>query len=98
MIDGATFDPSLDACRLNNQLGKVFEVMRCGKWKTLQEVREETGEHFDSAISARIRDLRKPKFGGYRVEARRRPGASLGLWEYRLAVKRTPQQLDLLNT
>jgi hypothetical protein len=38
----------------------------------------------ETGISARLRDLRKPKFGGYVVESKRRYDG--GLWEYRLVV------------
>lgn len=36
----------------------------------------------ESAISARIRDLRKPQFGGYKVDSRPRQGSSA--WEYQI--------------
>jgi hypothetical protein len=36
----------------------------------------------ESAASARIRDLRKPQFGGYTVKSRPRNGCSA--WEYQL--------------
>ncbi len=36
----------------------------------------------ESAASARIRDLRKPQFGGYKVESRPRSGHTS--WEYRI--------------
>lgn len=38
----------------------------------------------ESAASARIRDLRKPQFGGYKVVSRPRHGSSA--WEYTLEV------------
>lgn len=39
----------------------------------------------ESAVSARIRDLRKPQFGGYKVISRPRQGCSA--WEYSIAVE-----------
>jgi hypothetical protein len=45
----------------------------------------------ETGISARLRDLRKPKFGGYTVEIRRRSDG--GLWEYRLVVPATAHQI-----
>jgi hypothetical protein len=36
----------------------------------------------ESAVSARIRDLRKPQFGGYNVISHPRPGCSA--WEYQI--------------
>lgn len=35
----------------------------------------------DAAITARIRDLRKPQFGGHKVPSRPRQGSTA--WEYR---------------
>lgn len=39
----------------------------------------------ESAVSARIRDLRKPKYGGYTVISKPRQGCTA--WEYRVEVR-----------
>lgn len=89
--DGTTYDPTLDKIRLNTQLRRVFEVMRHGGWWSLPKIAELTGDP-ESSISARIRDLRKPKFGGYQVEHMRQTS---GTWIYRLV---PPQpQVDLFE-
>jgi hypothetical protein len=80
-FDGDTYDPALDEDRLRTQLGRVFALMADGRWRTLAAVQTVAGGS-EAACSARLRDLRKPKFGGYTVE-HRRCGAG-GLWEYRL--------------
>lgn len=49
------------------QLQRVFNVLKRGGWFTLEELASETGDPMP-AISARIRDLRKPTFGGHTVE------------------------------
>lgn len=85
-FDGATFDPQLDQDRLSKQLGRVFELMRDGEWRTLDQVQAFAGGR-EAAVSARLRDLRKPRFGGYCVE-RRRVGVG-GNWEYRVLVAAT---------
>jgi hypothetical protein len=82
-FDGATFDPALDQARLTKQLGRVFDVMQDGAWRTLDEIAGATGDPHAS-ISAQLRHLRKRRFGGYAVDKRRRLPAS-GLYEYRLA-------------
>ena len=92
-FDGKTYDPALDRDRLKRQLGRVWTIVINGDWHTLHEIAMETGAP-EASVSARLRDLRKPKFGAYNVEHRRRAG---GLWEYR--VNHTDanfQQLDLL--
>ena len=79
-FDGITYDHRLDRARLAGQLLRVFELMRDGEWRTLEELRVGCGGTTQS-LSARLRDLRKPRFGAYTVERRRR---TAGIWEYRL--------------
>jgi hypothetical protein len=83
-FDGQTYVPSLDYQRLSGQLKRVFRTMVTGQWLTLSEIAKRTGDHSEAAISARLRDLRKPKFGAFEVERRRRGAGKQGLWEYRL--------------
>ena len=79
-FDGATYDKRLDQARLTGQLLRVFGAMLGGKWWTLEELRGACGGTTQS-LSARVRDLRKPRFGAYTIERRRR---TAGCWEYRL--------------
>lgn len=83
-FDGITYDSKLDYRRLSGQLRRVFSVMVKGGWYTLSEIAAHTGDASEAAISARLRDLRKPKFGGFQIERQRRGDAKRGLWEYRL--------------
>ena len=55
--------------------------MKDGCWRTLFEIARLTGDP-EASISARLRDLRKDRFGGYELQGRRL--GSKGLWEYRL--------------
>ena len=82
LFDGQTFDPVLDGPRLTSQLDRVRAVMEQESWMTLREIADRTGDP-ESSISARLRDLRKPKFGEHQVERRRRRLGRRGLWEYR---------------
>jgi len=81
-FDGPVYDPALDDDRLRRQLGRVSNLMRDGRWRTLYEIAETTGDP-QTSISAQIRHLRKPRFGGYIAEKRRRTTQG-GTWEYRL--------------
>ena len=83
-FDGATYDPTQDKDRLGRQLRLVKAVMLDGAWHRLMELAEYTGGS-EAAISARIRDLRKAKFGAFTVERRRVTGEK-GLWEYRVVL------------
>ena len=82
-FDGHTYDASLDAERLSGQLLRVWSLMRDGKWRTLAEIAEAVGGS-EAGVSARLRDLRKPRYGAMTVE-RRRSELHNGLWLYRLA-------------
>ncbi|MBP6479826.1 MAG: hypothetical protein KA310_03170 [Pseudomonadales bacterium] len=89
LFDGGTFEHKKDGARLRGQLLKVRELMRDGQWRTLGEIRAVVGGS-EAGVSARLRDLRKEKFGARLVERRRRGAAGLagdpksGLWEYRV--------------
>ena len=82
-FSGSTFDPVLDGPRLTKQLERVLRLMRDEQWRTLAEIGFEVGSASEAGVSARLRDLRKAKHGGYTVERRRVPGAR-GLHQYRL--------------
>lgn len=87
-FDGVTFDASLDGSRLTSQLERVRAFMADGQWHTLTEIANSTGGTLP-AVSARLRDLRKRRFGTLVVEHRRVPGSD-GLFEYRVPVGQTP--------
>lgn len=79
-FDGVSFDPERDGKRLANQLEQVRQIMLDGQWHTLTELATLVCGS-EASVSARLRDLRKPRFGSLSVERRRIIG---GLWEYRV--------------
>src|SRR5713226_4074166 len=84
---GPEYDARLDRLRLRTQFEVIRDVMlsaaECDTWLTLRELARITA-HGEASISAQLRHPRKPAFGGYVVEKRRRDEASHGAWEYRL--------------
>jgi hypothetical protein len=84
-FDGPTA-MQIDVPRLSLQLVRVFELMKDAKYRTLREVADLTG-CLETSASARLRDLRKPKFGGHTVEARRADCPGL-VYEYRVLINR----------
>ena len=83
-FDGVTFDWAKDSERLTSQLSRVYHFMLCGGWRTLGEIRALCGGS-ESGGSARLRDLRKDRFGKFTIERRRcTEGLDCGLWEYRM--------------
>jgi len=80
-FDGETFSAARDGARLYAQLQRVWLVMRDAGWHTLRELAGKTGDP-EGSVSARLRDLRKQKFGAHDIERRY---VERGLWEYRLS-------------
>ena len=79
-FDGATFEPKLDLGRLGRQMLAVYRIMEDGQWRTLSELAF-AAHSPEASVSARLRDLRKARWGSNQVERRRR---SKGTHEYRL--------------
>ncbi len=98
---GPCYDPRIDGPRLATQrqrlLGLLLEQPP-ERWLTLEEMRRALERRYgvrfpETSLSAQLRHLRKPAFGGWQVDKRRRCG---GLWEYRLRPPRpVPQPLWL---
>lgn len=78
--DGETYDHDRDGPRLHRQAQLVFDAIKDGRWRTLHAITERTGEP-EASVSARLRDLRKPKFGGFTISRRY---VAAGVWEYRM--------------
>ena len=86
-FDGRTYDRKHDHARLTGLLEQVFTLMSDGKWRTLREiVNQLCANTSETSVSARLRDLRKYKFGNHTVNRRRRGEASRGLFEYQVLV------------
>ncbi len=81
-FDGKTYVPDRDRNRLRAQLGRIEALLSLGQWFTLEELSSRTGDP-EASCSARLRDLRKTKFGGHTVE---REYAGGGLYRYRMVV------------
>jgi len=89
LFSGETYIPKFDKVRLTGQWERVSGVMSDSKWRTLSEIQRAIhalhGKHdSEAAISARLRDFRKPKFGSRTVNRRRRGEESRGLFEYQI--------------
>lgn len=84
-FDGAVYESKFDLERLTGQLQRVFNLMRDGKWRTLEEISKATGDP-QASVSAQLRHLRKPRFGAHEVNKRARGERSRGLFEYQLVV------------
>ena len=93
-FDGETFSEELDLERLSTQLLKVFHLMKDGNWRTLQDIQKIIYAP-ESSISARLRDLRKDKFGGHSVVRQR--FKSGGLFEYKLVINIDGDDYDLCD-
>jgi hypothetical protein len=79
-FDGMTYNPQRDQARLSSQCERVYNFMRDGIWRSLQTIAEATGDP-ESSVSARLRDLRKDRFGAHTVN---RMHMGNGLYFYQL--------------
>jgi hypothetical protein len=86
-FSGDTYEADFDQVRLNRQLAAVLSVVKDGEWRTLRDIAEAIQEP-EASISARLRDLRKRRFGRHTVE-RRRLGKG-GTFAYRLVLEPPP--------
>lgn len=83
-FDGATFDQERDGARLASQHNRILALMRDGVWRSLAEIAQRTGDP-EASVSARLRDLRKDKWGAHGVD---RQYVARGQWTYRVRLNR----------
>jgi hypothetical protein len=82
-FDGEDYTPNRDDVRLTGQILRIWDVVNDNCWHTLKEISDKTGDP-EASISAQLRHLRKPRFGGYIVE---REYIYDGLYRYRVLAK-----------
>jgi hypothetical protein len=96
-FDGATIEKG-DEPRLWSQLLAIADLMSDKQWRTLRGIKAEVNNQYslmasEASISARLRDLRKPRFGAFLVERKRiGPGA---LCAYRVLPPPPTEQLEM---
>lgn len=78
-FDGESYDRSRDQARLTSQLERVREILSDKQWHRLPDLKR-TLNTTSSGVDARIRDLRKRRFGGYEIE---RKHLEEGVFAYR---------------
>ena len=79
-FNGAGYDAARDDVRLTGQILRVWALMNDKNWRTLGQISDATGDP-QASVSAQLRHLRKPRFGGHLVE---RQHINAGLFKYRL--------------
>ena len=79
-FNGADYNAVRDKARLTGQLQRVFKCMADARWRSLGDIEEVTGDP-QASISAQLRHLRKPRFGGHQVEKKY---LGDGLYHYKL--------------
>jgi len=82
-FNGADYKPDRDNPRLTGQLLRIWETVSDGFWYTLKDIAVRTGDP-EPSISAQLRHLRKPRFGGHIVE---REYVTNGLYKYRVLLQ-----------
>lgn len=84
-FDGFTYIAERDSSRLGAQMCAVLSLMSDGIWRTLADIASQTNAP-ESSVSARLRDLRKERFGGHTVN---RQYLQRGLFRYQLLLTET---------
>lgn len=79
-FNGDDYQPARDKERLRGQILRVYSAIKDGRWRTLKQLSETTGDP-EASVSAQLRHLRKPRFGGYEIVKRH---VKNGLYEYRM--------------
>ncbi len=79
-FNGADYVPERDNARLTGQIQRVWDCMSDQKWRTLKEIEAVTGDP-QASISAQLRHLRKPRFGGHALN---KEYIGAGLFRYQL--------------
>lgn len=79
-FNGPDYKPARDHARLTGQIERIFNIMRDGRWRTLRQIANQTGDP-ESSVSAQLRHLRKERFGGHAVD---REYIADGLYQYRV--------------
>jgi hypothetical protein len=86
-FNGPCYESRFDQERLTGQLKAIFDLMKDGEWRTLDEIHRATGVPHASG-SAHLRHLRKRRFGEHTVNKQPRGEREKGLWQYQLIVNR----------
>ena len=79
-FNGSDYEPGRDDARLTGQLLRVWDCIKDGKSRTLGQIADVTGDP-EASISAQLRHLRKPRFGGHTIA---KTYLGNGLYNYRL--------------
>ena len=80
-FNGDDYQPDRDKERLRGQILRVHTVIKDGRWRTLRSISDATGDP-EASVSAQLRHLRKPRFGGFEIQKRYVKNV---LYEYRLS-------------
>ncbi len=89
-FDGSDYVRSRDDARLSKQYLRVFDLMKDGRPRSLVLIAKTTGDP-PASVSAQLRHMRKPRFGGHTVEKEYRVH---GIYHYRLIVRQPGDIVD----
>ncbi len=79
-FNGSDYNHERDSARLSGQIKRVYDCMKDGAWRTLDDISRITGDPHAS-ISAQLRHLRKKRFGSHVIN---KQYIDNGLYKYQL--------------
>ena len=68
---------------LEGRIGQILEILKENDWVTVEELSKRTGYTKQGSISALVRNLRKKKNGGYKIDGRYN---AQRIYEYKLVL------------
>jgi len=83
-FNGSDYESSRDDSRLSTQYWDIYNIMRDGKYRTLQFISDRAC-HPPASVSAQLRHMRKTRFGSHTVNKNH---IGNGLYEYQLLVNK----------
>lgn len=85
-----------DQSRLNRQHLDIRNLMLDGGWRTVKEISDKLS-YPETSVSAQLRHLRKPEFGGWEVSRRRRKDSQVSEYQVLLPVKKQDSQKEMFS-
>jgi hypothetical protein len=89
IFSGADYQNDRDNKRLTGQLLKIYDIIKDGNWRTLNQISYEARAP-EASVSAQLRNLRKKPFEK-NIERRH---IKNGLYEYRLGPGKNPDPAE----
>mgnify|MGYP001588080302 CR=1 FL=1 len=83
------YSKALDEVRLKGQQGRIINVLKDGKFRTLREISQAANPAPEASVSAQLRLFKRPLANGgfgWQMNKQRRGDPTRGIWEYQVLI------------